>query len=61
MHFKTIFKSFKNKDMLKRLLIVLGIIVVYRFMAHIPVPLGDSSTFKEVIETLLSVRFWQLP
>ena len=54
MHFKTIFKSFKNKDMLKRLLIVLGIIVVYRFMAHIPVPLGDSSTFKEAIETLLS-------
>ena len=54
MHFKTIFKSFKNKDMLKRLLIVLGIIVVYSFMAHIPVPLGDSSTFKEAIETLLS-------
>ncbi|MBQ6394030.1 preprotein translocase subunit SecY [Candidatus Saccharibacteria bacterium] len=40
--------------MLKRLLIVVGIIVVYRFMAHIPVPLGDSSTFKEAIETLLS-------
>ncbi len=54
MHFKTIFKSFKNKDMLKRILIVLGIIVVYRFMAHIPVPLGDSSTFKEAIENLLS-------
>ena len=54
MHFKTIFKSFKNKDMLKRILIVLGIIVVYRFMAHIPVPLGDSTTFKEAIENLLS-------
>ncbi|MBQ3306042.1 preprotein translocase subunit SecY [Candidatus Saccharibacteria bacterium] len=54
MHFKTIFKSFKNKDMLKRILIVLGIIVVYRFMAHIPVPLGDSTTFKEAIENLLA-------
>lgn len=31
MHFKTIFKSFKNKDMLKRIGIVLGILVVYRF------------------------------
>ena len=54
MHFKTIFKSFKNKDMLKRILIVLGIVVVYRFLAHVPVPLGDSATFKEAIENLLA-------
>ena len=54
MHFKTIFKSFRNKDMLKRILIVLGIIIVYRFLAHVPVPLGDSATFKEAIENLLS-------
>jgi len=53
MHFKTIFKSFKNKDMLKRILTVLGIIVVYRFLAHVPVPLGDASTFKEAIENLI--------
>lgn len=53
MHFKTIFKSLKNKDMLKRILIVLGIIVIYRFIAHIPVPLGDSSTFQEAINNLL--------
>lgn len=54
MHFKTIFKSFKNKDMLKRILIVLGIVVIYRFLAHVPVPLGDSATFKEAIENLLA-------
>ena len=54
MHFKTIFKSFKNKDMLKRILIVLGIIIVYRFLAHVPVPIGDSSTFKEAVENLLA-------
>ena len=54
MHFKTIFKSFKNKDMLKRILIVLGIVVVYRFLAHVPVPLGDSATFKEAVENLLA-------
>ena len=54
MHFKTIFKSLKNKDMLKRILIVLGIVVVYRFLAHVPVPLGDSATFKEAIDNLLS-------
>lgn len=54
MHFKTIFKSFKNKDMLKRILIVLGIIVAYRLLAHVPVPLGDANTFKDAIGNLLA-------
>lgn len=54
MHFKTIFKSFKNKDMLKRILIVLGILVAYRILAHVPVPLGDASSFKEAVENLIT-------
>lgn len=54
MHFKTIFKSFLNKDMRKRILIVLGILVAYRILAHVPVPLGDASTFKEAIENMLT-------
>jgi preprotein translocase subunit SecY len=54
MHFKTIFKSFKNKDMLKRIGIVLGILVVYRFLAHIPVPMGDATTFRDAMENLIS-------
>ena len=53
MHFKTIFKSLKNKDMLKRVLVILGIIVAYRFLAQIPVPMGDASTFKEAVSNLL--------
>ena len=53
MHFKTIFRSFKNKDMLKRILIILGIIVAYRLLAQIPVPMGDASTFKEAVSNLL--------
>lgn len=53
MHFKTIFKSLKNKDMLKRVFIILGILVAYRLLAHIPVPMGDASTFKEAISNLL--------
>lgn len=54
MDFKTIFKSFKNKDMLKRVLIICGLLVVYRFMAHIPVPLGEPTTFQEAISNLIS-------
>lgn len=53
MHFKTIFKSLKNKDMLKRVLVILGIVVVYRFLAQIPVPMGDASTFREAVANLL--------
>ena len=54
MHFKTIFKSFKNKDMLKRILTILGILVVYRILANIPVPMGDASTFKDAITALMT-------
>lgn len=53
MNFKTIIKSFKNKDMLKRILIVLGLIVIYRFLAHVPVPLGEPTTFQEAIQNLI--------
>ncbi|MDO4752747.1 MAG: preprotein translocase subunit SecY [Candidatus Saccharibacteria bacterium] len=53
MHFSTIFRSFKNKDMLKRILIILGIIVAYRLLAQVPVPMGDASTFKEAVTNLL--------
>ncbi|MBQ3296391.1 preprotein translocase subunit SecY [Candidatus Saccharibacteria bacterium] len=53
MHFSTIFRSFKNKDMLKRIGVILGIIVAYRLLAQIPVPMGDASTFKEAVSNLL--------
>lgn len=54
MNWKTIFKSFKNKDMQKRLAIVLGLVVVYRFLAHIPVPLAEPTKLKEVINSVVS-------
>lgn len=54
MHFKTIFKSLKNKDMLKRVLIVLSILAAYRILAHVPVPLGEPTTFKEAVNNLIS-------
>ncbi len=54
MNFKTIFKSFKNKDMRKRIFAVVGILVVYRFLAHIPVPLGDQTTFKQAIDNFIN-------
>ncbi|MBR1939635.1 preprotein translocase subunit SecY [Candidatus Saccharibacteria bacterium] len=54
MNFKTILKSLKNKDMRKRIFAVVGILVVYRLLAHIPVPLGDASTFKQAVNNLIN-------
>lgn len=54
MNWKTIFKSLKNRDMLKRILMLLGIIVVYRFLAHIPVPLAEPAQLKEVVSSIVN-------
>ncbi len=54
MNFKTIFRSFKNKDMRKRIFAVIGILIAYRLLAHIPVPLGDATTFRQAVDNLIS-------
>ena len=53
MSWKTIWRSLKSKDMQKRLAIVVGIIVVYRFLAHIVVPLAEPTQLHEAIEAVL--------
>jgi len=52
-NWKNIFKSLKSRDMQKRLLIVLGLIVAYRFLAHVPVPLAQPTELKQVLDNLL--------
>lgn len=54
MNWKTIFKSFKNKDMQKRIFTLLGIVIAYRFLAHIPVPLAEPTQLKEVVNSVIS-------
>lgn len=54
MNWKTIWKSFKNSDMRKRILAVLGMLFVFRVLAHIPIPLADGETLKQVLENLFT-------
>lgn len=54
MNWKTIFRSLKNRDMQKRLFIVLGIIIAYRLLAHVPVPLAEPTQLREVINSVIS-------
>jgi len=53
MNWKTIFKSLKSRDMQKRLFIMLGLIIMYRFLAHVPVPLAQPTELKQVLDNLL--------
>jgi preprotein translocase subunit SecY len=52
MNWKIIWKSLRKRDMQKRLLAVLGIVLVYKVLAHIPIPLGNGETIKQVISNL---------
>ncbi len=54
MNWKIIGKSLSHKDMRKRILAVLGILLVFRIMAHIPVPLADPATLKQVLNNLFT-------
>ncbi|MDO4780858.1 MAG: preprotein translocase subunit SecY [Candidatus Saccharibacteria bacterium] len=52
-NWKTIWRSLKNRDMQRRLGIVLGLIVIYRMLAHIPVPLAEPTQMREAIGAAL--------
>jgi len=54
LNWKNIFKSLKSSDMRNRVLAVLGIIIVYRFLAHIPVPLAEPTQLKDIISQTIS-------
>lgn len=54
MNWKVIAKSLTHQDMRKRIFVVLGILLVFRILAHIPVPLSDPHTLKQVLQNLFT-------
>ncbi len=54
MNWRTIFASLKSRDMLKRLGIVFGLIVVYRFLSQVPVPLAEPTELRQIIDTAVN-------
>lgn len=50
MNWKNIFASLKSRDMQKRLLVLMLIVVVYRFLSQVPVPLAEPTELRQVIE-----------
>jgi preprotein translocase subunit SecY len=56
MNWKVILRSLTHQDMRKRIFVVLGILLVFRILAHIPVPLADPETLKQVLENLFTAE-----
>ncbi|MBC7073866.1 preprotein translocase subunit SecY [Candidatus Parcubacteria bacterium] len=50
MELKQIFLAFKVKDLRKKILFILLIFAIFRFLAAIPIPAIDRYTFKEILE-----------
>lgn len=54
MNWKIIWRSLGHKDMRKRIFAVLGILLVFRILSHIPVPLADAQTLRQVLDNLFN-------
>lgn len=54
MNWKIIAKSLTHEDMRKRILAVLGILLIFRILAHIPVPLSNPETLHQVLQNLFN-------
>jgi len=54
MNWGIILKSLGHKEMRGRILAVLGMLLVFRILAHIPVPLADPHTLKQVLNNLFT-------
>jgi preprotein translocase subunit SecY len=54
MNWKIIWKSLADPDMRNRILAVLGILVIFRILAHIPIPIGDTQTLRQVLDSLFT-------
>ncbi len=54
MNWRIIAKSLTHKDMRNRIFAVLGILLVFRILSHIPVPLGDPKTLQQVLQNIFT-------
>jgi len=60
LNWKIIGRSLAQPDMRNRILAVLGILLVYRILAHIPIPLSNPETLKQVLTNLFNSNTPQL-
>ena len=54
MNWKLIWRGINKPAMRNKLLAVLGILIVYRMLSHIPIPLAEPTQLKQFIDNLLT-------
>lgn len=54
MSWKVIWTALKNSDMRNRILAVMGMLLIFRILAHIPIPLSNPETLKQVLQNLFT-------
>jgi preprotein translocase subunit SecY len=59
-NWKIIGRSLGQADMRKRILAVLGILLIFRILAHVPIPLSNPETLKQVLQNVFTSNTPQL-
>lgn len=54
MSWSIIKQAFKNSDMRNRILVVIGLVVVYRALAFVPIPLSEPTQLQQLLDTLFN-------
>lgn len=54
MNLQTLKQVYRSADLRKRVLVVLGLLVIFRFLAHIPVPVPDNAALSNFLNTIFN-------
>lgn len=54
MNWKIIWKSLSNSQMKKRIIVVLAMLIIFRLLTYVPIPLNNAGTLKQLVDTLFS-------
>lgn len=56
MKWRLILKSLKNKEMQKKVFAVIAMIIIFRALAHIPIPFAEPAQLKQVLDNLFKTQ-----
>src|SRR5688572_12114356 len=54
MNLASLKQVYRSPDLRKRVLAVLGLIILYRFLAHVPVPVPDNQALAAFLKTIFN-------
>jgi preprotein translocase subunit SecY len=54
MNLNTLKQVYRSPDLRKRVLVVLGLLVIFRFLAHVPVPVPDNAALANFLNTVFN-------